>query len=314
MPKNDGKHNSRRDFLKTGLTGMAALGSGVFLHACNKQDEDGDQTIKLLSPEGEVVEVKRSEVKYVPDLEALDKNVREGVPGRRFVMVINLRRCRNALRCQEACAEMHGLASHRSYINVLKMQDAETTYPYWMPQPCYHCDDPPCVKVCPTGATFKRTDGVVAIDTVRCIGCRFCTVACPYSARQFVWGTEDLKLTREDLERSDEPSGELDIVTHQTCSTRRVGTVEKCDFCPAKAAKGELPDCVTACPNGVIYYGDENEDAVSNGQETVRLSTLLRENAAYRYKEYLGTKPRVYYIPPVNRRFPFEETLNNETT
>lgn len=283
---------------------MFAMSTGPFLYSCNNENQDGEQTVKLLSPDGDVVEVKRKEVKYIPDIEALDKNIREGVAGRRFVMVIDLRRCRNAKRCQEACTKMHALPAHRSYINVLKMQDADTTYPYWMPQPCFHCDSPPCVKVCPTGATFKRSDGVVAIDNDRCIGCRFCMVACPYSARQFVWGAEDVKLAREEMKGTG----------HQACSSRRVGTVEKCDFCPAKAAKGELPDCVPACPNGVIYYGDENEDAVSNGQETVRLSILLRENSAYRYKEYLGTKPRVYYIPPVNRRFPFEETISNEKT
>jgi molybdopterin-containing oxidoreductase family iron-sulfur binding subunit len=71
--------------------------------------------------------------------------------------------------------------------------------------------------------------------------------------------------------------------------------------------QGEMPHCVSACPNGVFYFGDEYEDAVSNGDETVRLSDLLRDRAGYRYMEDLGTKPRVYYLPPVNRSFPFEE-------
>ena len=70
--------------------------------------------------------------------------------------------------------------------------------------------------------------------------------------------------------------------------------------------QGKLPDCVTACPNGVFYFGDENEDTVTNGDETIRLSTLLKERAGYRYMEDLGTKPRVYYLPAVNRIFPFE--------
>ena len=298
MKKDEKEPQSRKDFLKKGLAGMIAMSTGSFLYSCSDQDNEGEHTIKLLSPEGEVVEVKRKEVKYLPDVEALDKNVRKGIEGRRFVMVINLRRCRNARVCREACAKMHALPDHRSYLNVLKMQDADTTYPYWMPQPCFHCDNPPCVKVCPTDATFKRTDGIVAIDNERCIGCRFCMVACPYSARQFNWGKEQLTLSREEMEGTD----------GKACTTHKVGTVEKCDFCPAVAAKGELPECVTACPNGVIYFGDENEDAVSNGQETVRLSTMLKENSAYRYMEHLGTRPRVYYIPPVNRRFPFEES------
>lgn len=306
MSQKDDNQHSRKDFLKKGLAGMVAVSAGPFLYGCSNQDQgsSGKQKARLLSPDGRVVEVEYSKLKYIPNVEALDTNVREGIEGRRFVMVIDLRRCRNAQRCKEACTKMHALPSHRSFINVLKMQDAESTYPYWKPQPCFHCDNPPCVKVCPTEATFKRTDGIVAIDNERCIGCRFCMVACPYTARQFVWGVDDLKITRE----------EMDSSTHQACSTRRVGTVEKCDFCPAIAAKGELPSCVTACPNGVIYYGDENEDAVSNGQQTVRLSSMLKEGAAYRYKEYLGTQPRVYYIPPVNRRFPFEQTTESEST
>ena len=75
--------------------------------------------------------------------------------------------------------------------------------------------------------------------------------------------------------------------------------------------RASYPDCVTACPNGVFYFGDENEDSVSNGAETVRLSTLLKDKAAYRYMEELGTKPRVYYLPPSNRMFPVERGFKN---
>jgi len=87
----------------------------------------------------------------------------------------------------------------------------------------------------------------------------------------------------------------------------RKGTVSKCDFCPDMARNGELPHCVSACPNGTYYFGDENEDAVSNGSETVRLSELLRDRGGYRYMEDLGLEPRVYYLPPVNRLFPFKD-------
>ena len=122
-------------------------------------------------------------------------------------------------------------------------------------------------------------------------------VACPYSARVFNWDTE-FQLNAEEFK---------DIKQHAACSSHVTGTVEKCDFCPSKAAKNELPDCVQACPNGVFYFGDENEDVVSNGDETVRLSQLLKDKAGYRYMEELGTKPRVYYLPPANRQFPFKD-------
>jgi molybdopterin-containing oxidoreductase family iron-sulfur binding subunit len=90
---------------------------------------------------------------------------------------------------------------------------------------------------------------------------------------------------------------------------QRKGTISKCLFSADKLRLGQLPSCVNACPNGVYYFGDENEDAVTNGttKETVRFSTLLKENAGYTLMEELGTKPRVYYLPAKNRAFPFPE-------
>jgi molybdopterin-containing oxidoreductase family iron-sulfur binding subunit len=87
------------------------------------------------------------------------------------------------------------------------------------------------------------------------------------------------------------------------------GTVDKCDFCPHSISNGELPHCVTACPNGVFYFGDKYEDTVTNGSETVRLSELLEDKAGYRLMEGLGTEPNVYYLPPSDRTDNFEEGL-----
>jgi molybdopterin-containing oxidoreductase family iron-sulfur binding subunit len=210
-------------------------------------------------------------------------------------MVVDLAKCKNAKNCIEACDKHHNLTPDRPYIKVLKMQDNDKSAPYWMPKKCFQCDNPPCVKVCPVGATYKRTDGIVLVDNERCIGCRFCMAACPYSARVFNWGAP--------------PEGKLDIpYSPETSLPSQIGTVAKCDFCPEMLRQNKLPHCVTACPNGVIYFGDEIDDTVTNGEETVRLSTLLKEKAGYRYMEELGTKPRVYYLPPVDRLFPFEQT------
>lgn len=291
MKNKNNKANSRRSFLRKGLTaGMAAIAGGTVLHAYGKVQSGGEKS-KVLTPEGKLVEVDKEQLQYAPDKPIRDMDIRKGIKGRRFVMVIDLRRCRNNGSCMTACAKMHSIPEYRSFIKVKKMQDAETTHPYWMPTLCFHCDNSPCVKVCPVGATFKRTDGIVAIDSERCMGCRYCMVACPYSSRSYVWGKESIKSHNGDHD----------------CPAPTRGTVQKCDFCPQQAAKGELPGCVTACPNGAIYFGDEYEDAVSNGQETVRLSTMLRDLSAYRFREDFGTKPRVYYVKPVNRRFPFEE-------
>jgi Fe-S-cluster-containing dehydrogenase component len=296
------QNKSRRKFLKTGLlTGaLVAAGSIGAVDVISALDDKKTGTkIRLLSPEGKIVEVDSSVINpSIPEFPITKHNVRQGVPGKKFVMVIDLSKCKNAGKCRKACSKMHYLPQERSYIKIDKMQDSEKTAPYWMPTPCFHCDNPPCVKVCPVGATFKLSDGIVGIDNNRCIGCRFCMVACPYSARVFNWGEELFKLSENDKKA---------IKPHTTCSDHKVGTVEKCDFCPEKTQNNKVPDCVAACPNGVFYFGDEVEDVVSNGDETLQLSKLLRDKAGYRFLEDLGTKPRVYYLPPANRQFPFTE-------
>jgi Fe-S-cluster-containing dehydrogenase component len=164
-----------------------------------------------------------------------------------------------------------------------------------------HCDEPPCVKVCPVDATFKRQDGIVLIDSNRCIGCRFCMAACPYSTRVFNWGDPDMPNEIAHKEYSCE-----------TSLPQKRGTVSKCDFCPDMTRMGMLPHCVSACPNGVFFFGDMNEDSVTNGSETFRFSELIKDKAGYRLMEDLGTRPRVYYLPPASRNFPFEVGLDNE--
>ena len=223
-----------------------------------------------------------------------------GIPGKKWVMVVDLAKCKNARKCVDACDKHHNLTPDRPYIKVLEMKDNDKSAPYWMPKKCFQCDNPPCVKVCPVGATYKRTDGIVLIDNERCIGCRFCMAACPYSARIFNWGDPP-------TENQDKP------YSPETSTPSKIGTVGKCDFCPDMLRKNELPHCITKCPNGVIYFGDENDDTVTNGDETVRLSTLLKDKAGYRYMEELGTKPRVYYLPPVDRQFPFKKDTEEKS-
>ena len=209
-------------------------------------------------------------------------------------MVIDLAKCKNARNCVESCQKAHNLDYHEEFMKVQLIQDNEEASPYWFPKPCYHCDEPPCVTVCPTGATFKRDDGIVLIDNDRCIGCKFCITSCPYSARQFNWGH---KAKFDDKSQPYSP---------ETSVPAAEGTVMKCDFCPDLLREGKLPHCAKACPMGVIYFGDKNEDIVTNGEETVRFSELIKDRAGYRHLEHLGTKPNVYYLPAVNRQFPLE--------
>jgi molybdopterin-containing oxidoreductase family iron-sulfur binding subunit len=294
MSKKNKKDPSRRQFLIKGLNIAAGtiLGGGI-LAACTKEAKTGEkgEKVKVLTADGKLMEVDRGHALCcnVPTA----KEVRKGIPGRHFVMVIDLSRCRNARACVSACNKMHFLEPGHEWMKVFLMQDSDDTSPYWMPKPCFHCDAPPCVNVCPVGASFKREDGVVLIDNERCIGCKFCMAACPYSSRVFNWK---------------EPGNKVGAnYSPETGVPQRKGTVGKCDFCPDSFVTGILPDCVTACPNGVYFFGDKNEDVVTNGQESFRFSELVRDKAAYRYMEELGTRPNVYYLPPVDRRFPVKE-------
>src|ERR1017187_7718881 len=207
-------NNSGRKFIQTGLIASAALaaaslGTSEIMSALD--EKKSGKKVRLLSPDGKIVEVDASTINpEIPEMILSDHNVREGVPNKKFVMVIDLSKCKNAGKCRKACSKMHYLPKERSYIKIDKMQDSDKTAPYWMPTPCFHCDNPPCVKVCPVGATFKLSDGIVGIDNHRCIGCRFCMVACPYSARVFNWGEEMFEMPEKDFKN---------IKEHEACSS-----------------------------------------------------------------------------------------------
>ncbi len=300
------KNNSRREFLTTGLLAGLAVGCSPkhnpFTPDSSDNVEASGETVKLLSVDGEIVEVDKAFLKPVPNMPTISNSeARKGIDGKKFVMVIDLSRCKNLKKCQSACNHMHHLHPGHSWIKVHSMQDADKTAPYWQPTTCMHCDEPPCVKVCPVDATFKRKDGIVLIDSDRCIGCRFCMAACPYSSRVFNWEKPHIP-----EEVASQP------YSCETSVPQKLGTVGKCDFCPDMVREGSLPHCVSACPNGVFAFGDLYEDSVSNGSETFRFSELIKDKSGYRLMEDLGTKPSVYYLPPVNRNFPYEVGLEND--
>lgn len=139
---------------------------------------------------------------------------------------------------------------------------------------CNHCDNPPCVRVCPTQATFKRPDGIVAMDYHRCIGCRYCMAACPYGARSFNF-QDPRPFIRE---------------PNPAFPTREKGVVEKCNLCAERIDQGLVPACVEACPYGAIAFGDL-EDPTSNVRKA-----LYAVGYAIQRKPELGTKPKVYYL------------------
>ncbi|WP_018124992.1 sulfate reduction electron transfer complex DsrMKJOP subunit DsrO [Desulfovibrio oxyclinae] len=142
---------------------------------------------------------------------------------------------------------------------------------------CNHCANPPCVRVCPTKATFKRPDGIVAMDYHRCIGCRYCMAGCPYGSRSFNFSEPRDHFTEEELKK-----------LNPKFPTRMRGVVEKCNFCVERLAVGERPACVEAS-KGAMFFGDLNDP-----ESEVR--QVLRERFTLRRKPSAGTEPSVYYI------------------
>jgi len=138
---------------------------------------------------------------------------------------------------------------------------------------CNHCLKPPCCRVCPTGATWKRADGIVMMDYHRCIGCRYCMAGCPYGARSFNWVDPRpyIKTLNPDY------------------PTRTKGVVEKCDFCEERLAKGLIPACVEACTEKVLVFGDLNDPNSD-------IRKLLATNYSIQRKAELGTGPNIYYV------------------
>jgi Fe-S-cluster-containing dehydrogenase component len=294
--------SSRRDFIKkAGISGAAVISGAAAIYAGFRFEKSRhrEETVRVLTGDNRLVEVPADQVKdYKPDLKVLLTQGREGIKGKKWVMVIDLSRCRNARKCINACQSAHHLRPYEYHLNTLIMQESSNTPAYYMPKQCQHCDNPPCVSVCPVDATFKRQDGIVLIDNERCIGCRFCMAACPYSARMFQW---------QEPQNSTEDAGK--IYNIELNVPQKKGTISKCLFSADRLRENILPYCVSACPNGVYYFGDEYEDAVTNGttKETVSLKELLRKNGAYRLMPELGTKPRIYYLPPKNRIFEIED-------
>ncbi|MBI4340333.1 MAG: 4Fe-4S dicluster domain-containing protein [Chloroflexi bacterium] len=210
---------------------------------------------------------------------------------RRWAMVIDLRRCDGCQgigkppQCTAACVQGRFVPEPMEWIEAYE-HDLPGGGTQFLPTICMQCQNPPCVNVCPVGATWSTPEGIVLINQERCIGCRLCMAACPYERRFFTWGEPPVPVESHFVQYSPE---------HQIPMKR--GVVYKCDFCPEMLRAGRLPYCAQACPGKAIYYADLEEDVATNGEEVVQLSRLLTENAAYRYKEGLGTRPRVYYIP-----------------
>ncbi|HLS60339.1 MAG TPA: 4Fe-4S dicluster domain-containing protein [Virgibacillus sp.] len=218
--------------------------------------------------------------------EAVKEKEKEGV---KWGMVIDLRKCVGCDSCTVACKVENRTPPGISYNVVLEQEIG--TFPNVakvnLPIPCMQCDNPPCVQVCPVRATFKLANGIVTIDNDRCIGCRYCIVACPYGARSYDFGES---YEEEMIGYNDVTSPEYGIERGERNSKKStIGTVRKCNFCLHRLERGEEPACVETCIGDARFFGDLNDP-----NSTV--SKLSNSPRAFRLKSELGAGPNVIYL------------------
>lgn len=222
-----GRDPGRRDFLKAAAaTAVVTLAPGVTLLAAPAAARPADQPASAAT---------------------------------RWGMLIDTTKCtEDCTDCVAACRDYNGLHGHGrpatdpQWLRKVTLRNKSTGSTHSLPMMCQHCANPPCVDVCPTGASFKRVDGIVLVDRHICIGCRFCMMACPYKARSFV---------HEHLtdQRPNAPRG--------------LGTVEACNMCVERVDAGGVPACVEACGQGAMLFGDLNDEGSEIAQRVKALAT-----------------------------------------
>jgi tetrathionate reductase subunit B len=195
----------------------------------------------------------------------------------RWGMLVDVNRCvQGCNACQEACNEENGITGHgrpatdAQWIRKVTLRDRQTAREYSLPLMCQHCEYPPCVDVCPTGASFRRADGIVLVDKHICIGCRYCMMACPYKARSFI---------------------HEDVTGQKSYAPRGKGTVESCTLCVHRVDSGRIPACAEACGkegNQALLFGDLNDP---NG----KLAQTLKAVTSRQIREDLGLNTGIRY-------------------
>lgn len=210
---------------------------------------------------------------------------------RRWVMVIDLRKCVGCHACTVACIAENKLPPGVVYRPVI--EEEVGVFPNvgrrFVPRPCMQCDKPPCVPVCPVTATWKGADGIVHIDYEKCIGCRYCLTACPYAARTFDFGEFYSDGTPGRAPYEDVPSYDYGVAWKREGEKSPIGNARKCHFCLHRVNQGMLPMCVSSCIGRATYFGDANNpDGL--------MAELIAHPSVMRLKEDLGTEPRVYYL------------------
>ena len=284
------------------LKGTGIALASVALEGCNSFDNDFIETMlqkhfRKMSTE-EIENVRKRllityKKKYGRDFELGSE---PALPKTLFSYGLDLSRCVGCRRCVYACVEENNQSRRPQiqWIRVLRMKngslDLEKSEHYYgaqmvpaegyytLPIQCQQCENPPCVKVCPTKATWKEPDGIVVVDYDWCIGCRYCMAACPYWARRFNFTTPEIK------------PYEINKNLHYLGNRPRMaGVVEKCTFCIQRVRNGRYPACVEVCPVGARKFGNILDPESE-------ISIIMKEKRIFQLKAELNTQPKFYYF------------------
>jgi len=304
----------RREFLAK--ASLAVVGAATLASCTEDQREAFFQRHFHELSEGERRAVIERHQRHYKDLYDADVDIGVQPPeeGVELAYALDLGRCIGCRRCEEACARENNCSRDPQihWIRVLELEKdvgvdvfhAEHFYDhdlvpqkghFYMPVACQQCRNPPCVKVCPVGATWTEADGITVIDYDWCIGCRYCMAACPYGARHFNWTqgsvpSEDRDPDREWDRNTIMPPNRINTSTHLLGNRPRPsGVVEKCTFCIHRTRDGRYPACVEACPVGARKFGSLTD-------EDGEIRYILEHKRVFILKEELNTQPRFYYF------------------
>jgi Fe-S-cluster-containing dehydrogenase component len=243
--------------------------------------------------------IKRLEQEYAGKYKKEIKiGTEKPMPDVLFAYGLDLSRCIGCRRCVYACVDENNQSKDPQvhWISVLRFKkgekflDLEASEKYYnpekvpepgyfyMPVHCQQCENPPCVRACPTQATWKEPDGIIVVDYNWCIGCRYCMAACPYGARRFNWA--------EPKRKPEETNTKMHYLGNRP---RYKGVVEKCTFCIQRTRNGRYPACVEACPVGARKFGN-----LLDPESEIRY--LINRKRVFRLKEDLNTYPKFYYF------------------
>ncbi|MCF6359621.1 MAG: 4Fe-4S dicluster domain-containing protein [Cyclobacteriaceae bacterium] len=298
----------RRSALK-GLTAGLLAGTGFLNSSCSATAGDADKELaslkwneyfkgnyQLMTAEEKNDTVNRLEKMYeLNNGGKINLSDTGAVKDVLYGYAFNISKCQGYMDCVNACVEENNQDrdSQMQYIRIHEFKKGQMNFEmaddnfyhevpaaghFYMGTQCFHCENPPCVDVCPVKATWKEKDGIVVIDYDWCIGCRYCQAACPYDGRRFNWSTPHV------------PENELNKDQHYLGNRpRKKGVMEKCTFCIQRSRNGENPACVEACPTGARIFGN-----LLDPDSTIRW--VIENKKVFRLKEDLGTEPKFWYF------------------